>query len=182
MALNYESRKALESLGYVSGAVDSNLKFDRDKEDPKDLLEIHNDLQSVLTLAHDKEFDKGIKLCNKIIARRPDIAPTYELLADNHLKLKSYDKAIDAMEKRLALLPEDIEALKFMAETHNLAENYPEAIDYINTILKLEGDAVETYYYRAKNYHRLDDAAQALQDYLKVLQLDPNYLPARIEA
>ena len=316
--LNYESRKALESLGYVSGAVDSNLKFDRDREDPKDLLKIHNDLQHILTLTHDEKFDEVIKLCNEIITQRPDIAPTYELLADiyiklesydeaihfakkklallpedidslkflaqtyslaedypqaidyintilkmnpddvgayrkladNHLKLKSYDKAIEAMEKRLALLGEDVEALKFLAETHNLAGNYPEAIDYINiilklkgddadaygklagvylklksydkaidamqkrlsllpedvgsvkflaeacylagnyrqavdyvnTILKLEGDAAETYYYRARNYHRLDDAAGALQDYLKVLQLDPNYLPARIDA
>ncbi len=247
---SYESRKALESLGYVSGAVDTNHKFDRDREDPKDLLEVHNDLQAVLTLTHDEEYDKGIELCNKIIARRPDIATTYELLADLYIKLESYDKAIDFAKKRLALLPEDIDSLKFLAQTYILAEDYPEAIDhiniilklkgddadaygrlaniylklksydkaidamqkklamlpedviglkflaeayrlagnyrqaidYINTILKFKGDAAETYYYRARNYHRLDDAAQALQDYLKALQLDPEYLPARISA
>lgn len=248
--LNYESRKALESLGYVSGVVDSNLKFDQNREDPKDLLGIHNDLQHILTLSHDKEFDEGIKWCDKIIARRPDIAPTYELLAeiyiklksydkaieamqeklallpgdidslkflaqtyilaedyppaidyintilqmnpddvDAHgrlaniyLKLKSYDKAIDAMQKKLALLPEDVASLKFLAETCHLAANYRQAIDYINAILKLEGDAAQTYYYRAKNYHRLDDTPKTLQDCLKALQLDPEYLPARIKA
>jgi tetratricopeptide (TPR) repeat protein len=182
VALDYESRKALESLGYVSGAVDSNLKFDQDREDPKDLLGIHIDLGVVPRLTHDKQFDKGIKLCNKIIARRPDIAPTYRLLAEIYIKLESYDKAIEFAKKKLALLPGDIESLKFLAQTHRDAGNYRQAIDYINTILKLEGDAADTYYYRARNYHSLDDAAQALQDYLKALQLDPEYLPARIHA
>lgn len=182
VALDYESRKALESLGYVSGAVDSNLKFDRDREDPKDLLAIHIDLAAVMKLTHQKQFDKGIELCNKIIARRPDIAPTYKLLADIYVKLESYDKAIQFAKKKLALLPGDIESVKFLAQTHRFAGNYRQAIDYINTILKLQGDAADTYYFRARNYHHLDDTAQALQDYLKALQLDPEYIPARIHA
>ncbi len=179
VALNYESRKALESLGYVSGAVDSNLKFNRDKEDPKDLLGIHNDLQVVLTLAHDKRFDEGIKLCNKIIARRPDVAPTYELLADIYIKIKSYDKAIEFAKKKLSLLPKDIDSLKFLAQTYSLAENYPQAIDYINTILKMNPDDVDAYRKLADNHLKLesyDKAIDAMEKRLALLGEDVDTL------
>ena len=172
--LDYQSRQAIESLGYVSGSVDSSLKFDQDKENPKTLLNVHNDLQHVLTLSYDEEYDQAIKLCNRIIAQRPDIGPTYELLADIYIKQEAFDKAIEAIQKKLDLMPNDIATLKFIAETHNLAENYPKALEYIDKVLQLEPGEVEAIRKLANIHVKLKSYDKAIDAMDKRLSLLPD--------
>lgn len=165
-ALNYESRQGLKSLGYVGGSVDTDVAFNQTKQDPKDLLPIHNESQHVLLLIYDKKYDEAIELCNKILAKRPDIATTYELLAEIYLTLKDFNKAITLIHKKLEILPNDIGTIKFLAETYNRAENYPQAIHYIKIILDMDPDDATAYrkladiYINAKNF---DQAISLMQ-------------------
>ncbi len=140
-----ESIKALESLGYVRGAVDTDVTFDQKREDPKDLLNIHNAFQKVLGFVDVGKFDEAIELCDRIIDRRPDIIAGYDMLAQIYEDLKLYDENIELMQKKLALLPDDIGILKYLAETCTLAEDYPQAVGYMKIILKLEPDNIEAY-------------------------------------
>ena len=73
--MNYEARAALKSLGYVGGSVDTDLSFDQTRADPKDLLQIHNLLQRVLLLTHDRQYQQALELCRRIIDEHPDIGP-----------------------------------------------------------------------------------------------------------
>ena len=173
ITLNYEAREALKSLGYVGGAVDTDFTFDQNREDPKDLLKIHNDLQHVLLLTHDKKFDEAMELCRQIITQRPDIPPTYDALADVYIKLEAYDKAIDLMQKKLALKPRDIGTLKFLAEACSLAGDYPQAIDTMDAILKMNPDDADTYDKLAGIYVKLESYDKAIDLMQKKLALQP---------
>jgi arylsulfatase A-like enzyme/cytochrome c-type biogenesis protein CcmH/NrfG len=174
IALNYESRQALKSLGYVGGAINTDVAFDKKREDPKDLVRIHNRLQKVMVLTHDEKFDEAITLCNQVLQERPDIAPTYETLADIYIRLEEYDKAIELTKKKLALLKDDIGTLKYLAETYNLAEDYPQAIHYINVILGINAEDTSALGKLASIYIKLEEYDKAIEVMEKKLVLLPD--------
>ena len=173
-ALNYESRQALKSLGYVGGNINTDFAFDQTREDPKDLLKIHNDSQQVLLLIHDEQYDKAIELCNKIITKYPDIALTYEVLAGIYVELEDYDKAINLTQKKMALLPDDIDTLKFIAETYNRSGNYDQAIHYMNIILKMKPEDAGAYGKLAGIYTKLEEYDKVIDLLQKKLALLPD--------
>ena len=175
----YESLQVLESLGYVGGTVDTDVTFDQKKEDPKDLIRVHQDMLCIKTLTQDGKCDEAIKLCKQITTGYPGIPLIYELSAGAYLKLKAYDKAVEALQKKLALLPEDIHTLKFLAETYYLAGNYAQAIDTLNTILGLRPDDLDVCGNLADIYRKVgsyDKAIELIQKKLALLPEDINSL------
>ena len=169
--LNYESRQALKSLGYVGGSVDTDTAFDQKRQDPKDLAKIHFKVSHAMVLAHDEDYDGAIALCREITAERPDIAPVYEVLADVYLKQEDYDKAIEVAKKKLALVPDDFAGIKFLAETYRLASMYPEAIDQINIVLEKNPEDVPAYDKLVSIYMKLKQYDKAIETIKKKLAL-----------
>ncbi len=140
-SLNFDELQALKGLGYVGGEVDTDLKFDQTKADPKDMLTFHNQLNEVMEFIHNEKYDKGMDICKKMIARYPDILPPYDLLTNIYFKTKEYDKAIDIVKIKLAKDPTDIDTLKIMVEAYYLAGKYELAIDQIKVILKMDPES-----------------------------------------
>jgi arylsulfatase A-like enzyme len=71
MNLDAESRKRLESLGYVAGDVIEDFSFDQTRDDPKDLINFHNANTRVEALICQKMFDQAKVLAEKLVRRRP---------------------------------------------------------------------------------------------------------------
>lgn len=81
VAIDEETRKRLESLGYISSrAVDDNIQFDQKTADPKNFIELYNFSERFLELASTKKFDKAKKLCANILAKWPDMKRAYYFL------------------------------------------------------------------------------------------------------
>ncbi len=171
--LNFESREALKSLGYVGGSVDTDVAFDQKREDPKDLIRIHTKVSKVMVLTHDEDYDEAISLCKEIIAKRPDIAPVYEVFADIYIRLEEYDKAIELAKKKLTIVPGDLNGIKYLAETYRLAGMFPEAIGQINIVLEKNPNDMSAYDKLADIYMQLKQYDKTIEVLQKKLALSP---------
>lgn len=75
MTLDEESRKRLATLGYVSSrAVDDSINLDEMGANPKEYIEAYNFISKCLGLSAAGKIEQAKKLCNDMLARRPDMA------------------------------------------------------------------------------------------------------------
>jgi tetratricopeptide (TPR) repeat protein len=95
-----ETVAALKSLGYVSGSAPAKAVYTED-DDPKRLAGIDRDLHEATDLLQDGQRDKGIALLRGAIARRPDTADAYIMLAHAYWEGGDPKQAIAALEDGL---------------------------------------------------------------------------------
>lgn len=172
--------KTLESLGYVSGDVETDFSFDQTKQDPKDLINLHNILSLAQTLIHSGRYNEAIELCDRVIKDHPDLPKPWGLLSNIYQKTQSHDKLIPVLLKRYELTPDDISILRSLSNEYVLTKEYDKAIEISNTILQQEPDSAGTYYILGNIYKHLKDGQKALENYEKALHHDPEHLQARI--
>ncbi len=159
IVVNYQSQQALESLGYISGVVDTDLTFNQTKPDPKDLIKVYGEIMSAVGFSKAGNYDKAIKLCRQVIQKHPDITPVYEVLANTYTKQKSYDKAIEILQKQLELLSKDI------------IGNQSRAIGHLSVTLK----SVENAHSKLGNmFQKQAEFEEAISHYSKALQITPD--------
>jgi tetratricopeptide (TPR) repeat protein len=110
LELDAESRRRLESLGYVGGdSVDETFTFDRTKTDPKDLIEYYEYAQRVVYLISYEKYDKAFEVCDKMITGWPQIPNTYFILAQVASAANKPVKVIEYGSRYLALTQETAE-------------------------------------------------------------------------
>ncbi len=81
MVLDEESKKRLESLGYISDStVDDTIRFDENSSDPKKFIEVYNFIDKFLPLAATKKYDEAERLCNDMLAEWPGMIQVYYYL------------------------------------------------------------------------------------------------------
>jgi arylsulfatase A-like enzyme len=81
MELDEQSRRRLESLGYVGyGTVDASFKLDPNKPDPKDFIQYHEYYQKITYLTNHGQYDQAKAVCEKALAEWPAMPDTYLLL------------------------------------------------------------------------------------------------------
>jgi arylsulfatase A-like enzyme/Tfp pilus assembly protein PilF len=96
----------LRSLGYVAGSsVVEDFSFDQSKEDPKDLIDFHEEYCLTEDLVKQNKLIEIQRAGERLIKRRPDFYEVYDLLLGNCLKQKDYANAVRYGEKALALKP-----------------------------------------------------------------------------
>lgn len=144
-ALDIDSKimKSLESLGYVGGSISTDFSFDVSKTNPRELIDVHNDLTRATHLIHQDKFDEVIALCEKVIKTHPDIAESYRKLAACYSELKSYQKEIETWHIFLKLKPGDIAAYKALAVACKDDGQIKKAIGYTKKALKQRPDDPE---------------------------------------
>ncbi len=103
--LDAESLRHLQSLGYVAGAsVNEDIRFDQSREDPKDLIAIHNGCCHVEHLLGQNKLDDARGLIDRLLTQRPAYV-LYELALRTALKQKDYGSAVRYGEEAVALRP-----------------------------------------------------------------------------
>jgi len=110
--LDAESLKHLQSLGYVAGSsVKEDFSFDQSREDPKDLIEFHNEYRKIEHLEEQNKLVEPNSLTNaraqaeRLLQQRPEFYRIYELILSIAVKQKDYGNAILFGEKALVLKP-----------------------------------------------------------------------------
>lgn len=102
MVLDEESKKRLESLGYISDStVDDNIQFDENDSDPKKFIEVYNFIDKFLPLAATGKYEEAEKLCNDMLAKWPDMTQVYYYLGLLAVDQKNNQAAITNFSKYL---------------------------------------------------------------------------------
>jgi tetratricopeptide (TPR) repeat protein len=93
----------LQSLGYVAGShVKEDFSFDQSLEDPKDLIEFHNQGRDIAHLLLEKKFSDARVVVERLLKQRPAFG-LYEMGTEIALKQKDFESAIRYGEQALEL-------------------------------------------------------------------------------
>lgn len=176
--------KTLESLGYVGSSVKPVFTFDQTKPDPKDIFKYYDVWahSNPALFTAPEHFERAIVSLRKVIEEKPDFLNAYDRLAKVYEANGDPGKALDILEKGVSRFPDRTELLEPLAEACQSAGERAKAIDIVRRILEHKPDDTGSYSKLGDLYRESDDIARALTYYRKALALDPEILPARINA
>ncbi len=166
----------LRSLGYMTGASVAKTTYTAD-DDPKRLLEIDHQLQSLVESYTRGDFEGAIRLARQVIAARPTMSEAYENLALSLRQLERPGEAIEALQAALRR-GVDRESLRRQLALA-LSENGrgAEAVEVLRPLAESTDPATQNALGIAyADAGRLGDAKAMLEKALKTAPRDPKTL------
>ena len=171
-----ESKRRLESLGYIAGDVDEDFEFDQSREDPKDLLEFHHSLASMRHLMDAKKYVEAINACKKLILQKPNIQILHLSMAVTYLKLEDYSQAVKYYEQSLRLNPDDYHIYNDLGVALMKLDRLDEAADCFEKLLTSNPQEAEPHYNLGIIDLGQDKVMEAGEHFEKYLNLMPDNL------
>ena len=199
VVLDNESRRRLESLGYVSSLpVDENIRFEQTNSNTKKFIEVYNSIERMLLYTAQRKYNKAKKVCNEMLKKWPDMKQPYLHLGK--IAISQQDKQT-IVANFSAYLADEVLTSK-SSDTLQVKPGYAIAHLNLGVILAREGklnQAMEHYekalfynpysvkanYNLGGIYFRQNNLADAVTFYSKALDLDPemsqaNYMMGKI--
>ena len=144
--LDADTRQRLESLGYVSGALNETLDVNKDAEDPKDLIAYHVRTMQIGFLIYQEQYALAERECQALIAQRPSFYRPYFNLAKMAMKQDKSAEAIAHLKKVIECKPDHVDAYKALAEAYKAQGDLDRAVTAYAKVLELQPDYAEAYY------------------------------------
>jgi arylsulfatase A-like enzyme/Flp pilus assembly protein TadD len=141
--LDDQSRRRLQSLGYVAGKVTEGFDFDSSREDPKDLLDFYLANTQVNTLIGETKFVQAKKLCQEILTKRPDSYRTHLLLAQIMEAQGDNTGAVTQLQQALQIKPDSFEVHSLLSALLFRLGKLDEAIEHSRAALRSIPGALE---------------------------------------
>ncbi|MHC4707953.1 MAG: sulfatase-like hydrolase/transferase [Planctomycetota bacterium] len=189
--LDNQTRKRLESLGYIA-SISDNLDLDASKEDPKDWIRLHQLFQSLRGYMRAKQYPDAEIICRQVLTENPEFSLGYFFMGKISFEKNYTAEAISYFSKFLSMIdqtttrqPVEIRQ-SFISECANVAYqhlgmvslqqgNYNKALAYYSNALQMKPDSADTYYNMGSVYSKQAKFEQAVEQYNKSIELDPNF-------
>ena len=142
LKLGPEAIKRLESLGCIADKANKDFTFDREKEDPKDLIAFFSQFQRSKALAGKDQFGQAKEMLEKLKAQRPAFSEIYSDLGSIAIQQKDYEQAVLNYDFLLKQNPNDTKALHDLAAIMIAQQKPEQAIRYLTSALKLSPNDV----------------------------------------
>ena len=195
--LDQESRRRLESLGYVAGVgLSEALEFDSTGGDPKDSIWLHEQSMLIRTFIKNKQFDKAEVICSQILSERPEHILNSFLLGQVAMGKNNVSRAIAHFSQFLSQADakggySEDESLHFLrmyiGKAHNnlgrafaKQKSFDRAITHYNKALEINPDFANTYYNLGNIFLRRGELDEAIKHYTKALDLAPDLPEAHL--
>ena len=105
--MDEESREKLAALGYIGSFADSTSVSWRQLSDPKDKINIFNELGHARELGLQEEYEQAVEMIKNIIAQDPDIIDAYFSLGNLYTKWGKNEEALESYFQVLDKKPDD---------------------------------------------------------------------------
>ncbi|MBN2377430.1 MAG: tetratricopeptide repeat protein [Sedimentisphaerales bacterium] len=134
--LDTEAFERLRTLGYVGGAA-KIIKFDSNKDDPKDFIEYHTLYASIPDLINKEKYDLARSYCSKILQNKSYLYQVYFHLGRIAKLENKIPEAISHWKKVLLYNSENVEALNELSMTLVESGQLEEAIIYFEKAVEI---------------------------------------------
>jgi arylsulfatase A-like enzyme/Tfp pilus assembly protein PilF len=144
-ALDEASRQRLAALGYLGhGGEASSLRFDRSKEDAKDLIAFFRKDQRLNKLVEEKKYPQARALCDEMLRERPGFADCHLQMSKIALAEGQPEAAFAAARKAVAVGPKNAKAQAHLASLLRERGDLDGAIAHYRQALETEPDSPDT--------------------------------------
>jgi len=164
--LDNDSLVKLQALGYIGSFRSSSKKRGEKLADPKDKIEMYNEIKLAQFLVAREEMDKAENKIKDVLNKDPSVLEARYILGNIYDKQKEYDKAIEEFKKALAVEPEYSEAIFGLAAAFKKKGKIEEAIIGFKRLIELDPKDTKPLLHLADIYLNKEELDEALR-YLK---------------
>lgn len=178
--LDEKERRALESLGYLSGgtAAETSDFLTPDLPDPKDMLPVIGLTSRAEAALDANNPDQAASLLSQAVQLSPNSMTIYYQLGYAQHARHKYDLAVDALRRALELDPRYVPALTLMASSLDELGRKDEARKYYEAILSIDGTNTRALRSLADISREEGNTDHAIELLKRALSYEPNYAPA----
>jgi arylsulfatase A-like enzyme/Flp pilus assembly protein TadD len=168
--LDRDAMEKLAALGYVTASVDTTGKADL--IDPKEKVDLYNNMDSAKQLMGDGRLDEAITLVKSIIAADPEMVDVHMLLGNLLFRQRKFRPALDAFREVLRQRPDyNFAMLNVLFSLKNLGE-WQECLAEIGRFRTLFPDDPELFLEEGEVWTSLRKFGPAIAALQKSLALD----------
>lgn len=177
-SIDPEVQERLRSLGYVAATPRAASEKEADRVDPKDKLDVWNEIQHAMFGFHRGDFAAVIDHLERTLASEKDIPLVYEYLGSSYLKL-GLDR--DAEKVYRAALARGIESAGFhvdLGRIHGRRNQLAQAERELRIATTLDPRHVTAYYELGDVLRAAGRVEDAITAYRDALAINPDYVYA----
>jgi arylsulfatase A-like enzyme/Flp pilus assembly protein TadD len=187
--LDAESKRRLESLGYIgSMVVQTSFEVDPSRADPKDFVDYHVYNQKAVFMLFKKEYEKTKAICYEMLEKWPQIIDTHFLLGRVTFSAGDYKESVihnlkylDLLEKEKAQNPQHkYDLVKPIFMVHNLLGSsfcelgeYDKAIEQFKATIQIRPKQADVLYRLGTAYYQQGKLEETINSWSEALRIDP---------
>lgn len=172
-SVDEETREKLAALGYLGSFVDPARLAGKKLADPKDKINIFNEISRARETGMAGNFDEAINTLRKILEEDPTISDGFFALGNIYFKARRFQEAVDAFTRALELKPDDSFAVINVANCY-AALNKPElAEQFVQEQVKRGFDDPQFYHVLGTIYALRGNYDKALPYFEECLKKNP---------
>src|SRR5262249_7435088 len=174
--LDEKSREKLSALGYVaSGKTGPPTNID-----PKDRIDVANDMHDASLAIEEGKQATVIPLLLRVVAKDPQVQAAQYYLGIAYSREGNFAKAIPPLRKAVELRPDALMAQYELAICHYETGDLNTAAKYFEILVDNRPDWIDARYSLASIYARTGHPQEAAKDLLVVLQGEPDHYRANL--
>jgi len=174
--LDEKSREKLSALGYVpSGKIGTATKID-----PKDRIDVANDMHDASLAIEEGKEATVIPLLLHVVAKDPQIQAAQYYLGIAYSRKGNFAKAIPPLRKAIELRPDALMAQYELAICLYETGDLKTAAAHFEILVENRPDWIDARYSMASIYARTGRPEEAAKNLLVVLQSEPDHYRANL--
>ena len=173
--MDEQALEKLRGLGYIGGGgVEENFEFDQNKEDPKDLIELYTKHTVVIGMVARENYGQAEKLCNEILAERPDFSEALYSLGEINKERGNPAEAIKNFQQALKIKPDHEFARRKLGMLFLKQDNFDEAIEQFQIIIENSPDSFQSHDFLARAFSKQGKLDKAIEHFDEAIRIQPD--------
>jgi arylsulfatase A-like enzyme/Tfp pilus assembly protein PilF len=169
-----EIRERLKALGYVTAASAVEKKHYTVEDDPKRLIALDAQLQTVIDRYKEGDLKGAMALCEDVVRRRPEMPLAFGQLAFLYREAGDLESAVAALERSLALDPEDAASAALLGAYLNEQGQALKSIAVLEPYARRPDPDIDVLMALGAAFSQAGRPKDALATFAKVREIDPS--------
>lgn len=161
-----DSLVKLQALGYIGSFRASSKQKGEKLADPKDKIELYNEIKLAQFLVTEEKMDKAEKKIRDVLNKDPSVLEARYILGNIYSKQKKYDEAVEEYKKALEVDPDYYEAIFGLALAYKREGKHDEAIIGFKRMIDIDPRDTKPFLHLGDIYAEKDQIDEAMR-YLK---------------
>lgn len=175
-----EQNESLAALGYVSSGATGASANPLEGADPKDKIEISNQLHEGMIAVEDGRFAEAVPLLQTVLKDSPGITAAYMQLGIALARTQRDAEAVPQLKKAVELLPDSVQAQYELALVLYRSGQKEESVKYFEFVAQKRPKWMDAQFSLASVYSRIKRVPEAIVLLQLVLQNEPEHFQANL--